>query len=90
MTDGLELARRVLGDIDQSTPEGREAWVEAITQLPAELANKVANNFGDLSRLQRATIVDLMEVDGVDETIATTVKETLERVTENTILDQYS
>ena len=50
----------------------------------------MANNFGDLSRLQRATIRDLMEVDGVDETIAETVKETLERVTENTILDQYS
>jgi hypothetical protein len=31
-----------------------------------------------------------MAVDGVDETTAQSVKETLERVTESTILDQYS
>jgi diadenylate cyclase len=81
-----------LGDVDigdEIAPKGLRL-LRRVHQLPAELANKVANNFGDLSHLQRATIADLMEVDGVDEAIATTVKDTLERVTENTILDQYS
>ena len=43
-----------------------------------------------LARLQRVTIDDLMKVDGVDADTAHTVKDTLERVTESTILDQYS
>ncbi len=61
-----------------------------VHSLPHDLASRIANDFGGLSRLQRATIDDLMGVDGVDAATATTVKETLERVTENTILDQYS
>ena len=61
-----------------------------VNSLPKELASRIANDFGGLARLQRATIVDLMGVEGVDESIATSVKDTLERVTENTILDQYS
>ena len=40
--------------------------------------------------LQRVTVDDLMKVEGVDHDIATTVKDTLDRVAENTILDQYS
>ena len=43
-----------------------------------------------LAKLQRVTIDDLMAVDGVDAATALLVKETLERVTESTILDQYS
>ena len=39
---------------------------------------------------KRVTIQELMNVEGVDEGIAESVKDTLERVTENTILDQYS
>ena len=31
-----------------------------------------------------------MEVDGVDDTTAASIKETLQRVTETAILDQYS
>ena len=36
------------------------------------------------------TVDELMAVDGVDYATAETVKDTLDRVTENTILDQYS
>ena len=31
----------------------------------------------------------MMEVDGVDDNTAASIKETLQRVTETTILDQY-
>ena len=45
---------------------------------------------GGLAKLQRATVADLMAVDDVDELMAISIKDTLERVTESTILDQYS
>ena len=61
-----------------------------VPALSSEQAAKIANHFGELIRLQRATIDDLMVIEGIDQTIAATVKETLARVTENTILDQYS
>jgi hypothetical protein len=35
-------------------------------------------------------VPDLMEVDGVDDDTAASIKETLQRVTEEAILDQYS
>jgi len=61
-----------------------------VNALPSDLAIRIANEFGALARLQRATIDDLMRIDGVDETTAGAVKETIARVTENTILEQYS
>ena len=61
-----------------------------VGSLPAEVAARLADDFGGLARLQRATVKDLLEVDGVDATIATTVRDTLQRVAESTILDQYN
>ncbi|MFT6289886.1 MAG: diadenylate cyclase, partial [Ilumatobacter sp.] len=39
---------------------------------------------------QRATVADLSEVDGIDSNTAAEVRETLTRVTETAILDQYN
>jgi diadenylate cyclase len=61
-----------------------------VSKLPPDLAASIVERFGGLARLQRATVDDLAAVDGVDPEIAEMVKETLERVTENTILGQYS
>lgn len=58
--------------------------------LSAELADEVVEYFGELSALQRATAADLAHVPGVDETLATSIKETLDRRTESAILDQYT
>ena len=88
----MALSTLHLGDIElehEIAPKGLRL-LSRVNSLPNELAARIANDFGGLVRLQRATIDDLMAVDGVDESIAMTVKETLERVTENTILDQYS
>ncbi len=88
----MALATLHIGDADLSdevAPKGLR-MLRRVHTLQPELATRIANRFGGLARLQRATIVDLVEIDDVDETIARTVKETLERVTENTILDQYS
>jgi diadenylate cyclase len=61
-----------------------------VHRLPAEQAAAIADHFGGLAKLQRATVNDLMSVDHVDEIMAMSIKDTLERVTESTILDQYS
>jgi diadenylate cyclase len=86
------LATLHLGDLqldDEIAPKGLRL-LHRVHKLPPELATRIANEFGGLARLQRVTVDDLMRVDGVDETIAETVKDTLDRVAENTILDQYS
>ncbi len=74
---------------DEVAPKGLRL-LHRVHKLPPELASRIANEFGGLARLQRVTIQELMNVEGVDEGIAESVKDTLERVTENTILDQYS
>jgi diadenylate cyclase len=61
-----------------------------VSRLPTSTAIDVADHFGGLAKLQRATVDDLMVVDDVDEATARSIRETLSRVTETTILDQYS
>jgi diadenylate cyclase len=77
-------------DLDQEvTPKGLRL-LHRVNRLSPDLAWAIADHFGGLGKLQRATVDDLMGVDGVDETLANSIKDTLERVTESTILDQYS
>lgn len=80
-----------LGDVeltDEIAPKGLRL-VRRVSSLAPELAIRIANHFGDLARLQRATVSELAAIDGIDELTARQVKETLERITENTILEQY-
>ena len=87
----MALATLHLGDAeldDEIAPRGIRL-LRRVQSLPDDVASRIAHDFGGLARIQRATLSDLMNVDGVDAPMATHVKETLERVTENTILDQY-
>jgi len=92
----LRLAADALSPDGDSTDLSQEAspkglrLLHRVNRLPSETASAVANHFGGLAKLQRATVSDLMSVDGVDEPTARTIRETLSRVTESTILDQYS
>ena len=61
-----------------------------VPRITPQLANAIVDRFGDLSRLQRATAVEIAEVAGIEISLATTVKDTLDRVTESSILDQYA
>jgi diadenylate cyclase len=88
----MALATLHLGDTEldhEIAPKGLRL-LRRVNALNPDLAIRIANDFGGLARLQRATTDDLLGVDGVDEATANSVKETLQRVTENTILDQYS
>ncbi len=92
----LRLAADALYPGGDSTDLGQEAapkglrLLHRVSRLPAETATAIADHFGGLAKLQRATVDDLMSVDGVDEATARAIRETLSRVTESTILDQYS
>jgi diadenylate cyclase len=88
----MAVATMHLGDLglgDEIAPRGLRL-LNRVSTLPSEIAARIAHDFGDLARLQRATRDDLMAVEGVDEAIAATVRDTLQRVAESTILDQYS
>src|SRR5690606_17988000 len=88
----MALSTLHLGDISldaEIAPKGLRL-LHRVHKLPPELAARVANHFGSLARLQRATVSELTDSDGIDTETAQAIKETLARVTENTILDQYS
>ncbi len=92
----LKLAANTLhldGDTQDLTREAAPKGLRLlhrVNRLPQDMAAAIADHFGGLSKLQRATVADLMAVDGVDELTARSIRDTLSRVTESTILDQYS
>jgi len=77
-------------DLDQEVAPKGLRILARVARLQTETATRIANHFGQLAKLQRASLQELMDVDGVDATMARAVKETLERVTEATIYDQYT
>jgi diadenylate cyclase len=77
-------------DLDQEVAPKGLRLLHRVHRLPADQAARIADHFGGLAKLQRATIADLMAVENVDQATAISIKDTLERVTESTILDQYS
>lgn len=79
-----------LDDLDREVAPKGLRLLHRVHRLPPDIALRAANHFGELAKLQRATVDDLTNVDGIDATMAAAIKDTLERVTESTILDQYS
>jgi diadenylate cyclase len=77
-------------DLEQEVAPKGLRLLHRVHRLPAEQAAAIADHFGGLAKLQRATVEDLMAVERVDRELAVSIKDTLERVTESTILDQYS
>lgn len=71
-----------------ASPRGLRLLARVPRMTPG-LAAAVVQRFGELAKLQRATVADLMDVAGIDEGQAIAIKDTLERLTESTILDQY-
>jgi diadenylate cyclase len=77
-------------DLDLSlTPRG-ERLLARVPRLPDHIAERVAAHFGDLSKILRAKVADLAEVEGVGITRAKAIKDALARITESSILDQYA
>src|SRR5215218_6966367 len=77
-------------DLEQEVAPKGLRLLHRVHRLPSAQAAAIADHFGGLAKLQRATVEDLMEVDEVDRELAISIKDNHERVTESTILDQYS
>ena len=66
-------------DLDQEVAPKGLRLLNRVHKLDDDSASRIANHFGGLRRLQRATVRELMAVDGVDDVTATSIKETLAR-----------
>ena len=51
--------------------------------------DRLVERFGSLQKLTRATTADLASVEGVDPSLALSVKDGLDRLAEHTLLDRF-
>ena len=71
-----------------ASPKGLR-MLARVPRMSDQQSTAIADHFGELAKLLRATAEEIAEVDGVSLKEARAVKETLDRLTETTILDQY-
>jgi diadenylate cyclase len=79
-----------VSDLDASLQPKGYRLLSKIPRLPDLIVDHIVDRFDNLSKIMRATIDDLDEVDGVGETRAKAIKEGLSRLAESSILDRYS
>ena len=77
-------------DLDQSLAPRGMRLLARVPRMTDETAIAITNHFGELTKLQRATVADILMVPGVTTVQAQAIKDTLERVVEATIMDQYN
>lgn len=85
----LHLAEAA-NDLDAPVQPKGYRLLSRIPRLPENVIARIVERFGNLSKVMRATIDDLEEVEGVGESRARAVKEGLARLAEASILDRYS
>jgi diadenylate cyclase len=71
-----------------ASPKGLRL-LNRVPRLSPEEARAIVDHFGELAKILRATAEDIAGVPGVGPATASAVKDTLDRLTESTILDQY-
>ncbi|MEN9646074.1 MAG: putative integrity scanning protein DisA [Actinomycetota bacterium] len=71
-----------------ATPKGLRLLAR-VPRLHDHEALAITEHFGELAKLMRASADDLAAVPGISSKTASAVKDTLDRLTESTILDQY-
>jgi diadenylate cyclase len=77
-------------DLDSSLQPRGYRLLSKIPRLPEVIAEHVVERFGQLPKVMRASISDLVEVEGVGEARARAIKDGLSRVAETSILDRYA
>jgi diadenylate cyclase len=77
-------------DLDSSLQPRGYRLLSKIPRLPEVIAEHVVERFGQLPKIMRASISDLVEVEGVGEARARAIKDGLSRVAETSILDRYA
>jgi diadenylate cyclase len=76
-------------DLDQPVQARGYRLLSRIPRMSEALAHNVVERFGSLAIVLRATVADLAEVPGLDETRARVIKDALGRLAETSILEQY-
>src|SRR4029079_1326554 len=77
-------------DLDLGLQPRGYRLLSAIPPIPEPLIDHTVDHFATLSKIMRATIDDLDDVEGVGDTRAKTIKEGLSKLAESSILDRYS
>lgn len=77
-------------DLEASLQPKGYRMLARVPRLPEPVLEHIVERFGSLSKIMRATIDDLDDVEGVGETRARAVKDGLARLTSSSILDRYS
>ena len=77
-------------DLDSSLQPRGFRLLSKIPRLPETIAAHVVERFGTLPKVMRASLSDLVEVEGVGEARARAIKDGLSRVAESSILDRYA
>ncbi len=77
-------------DLDQALAPRGMRLLARVPRLTPEAVKAITKHFGELTKLQRATLADLLDVPDVTRAQAQAIKDTLARVVESTIMDQYN
>jgi diadenylate cyclase len=76
-------------DLDASVEPRGHRLLSKVPRLPEPVVDAIVDHMGSLQKIMRATIPDLVNVEGVGETRARAIKEGLGRLAETSILDRY-
>ena len=91
IADYPTLTQSYAGAADGDAPASPKGlrMLARVPRLSDEQALAIADHFGELAKLLRATADDIANVPGISRKAAHSVKDTLDRLTESTILDQF-
>ncbi|MCC5951792.1 MAG: DNA integrity scanning diadenylate cyclase DisA [Acidimicrobiia bacterium] len=89
VADVLHLPDGAL-DLEASVQPRGYRLLSRVPRLPEQIIDHIVERFGTLSKIMRATIADLDDVEGVGETRARAIKDGLSKLTSSSILDRYS
>jgi len=87
VADVLALPRDV--GLDTAVQARGYRLLHKVPRLPEAVADHVVDRFGSLQKVLRASVPDLVEVDGVGESRARAIKDGLARLAETSILERY-
>jgi diadenylate cyclase len=76
-------------DLDATVEPRGHRLLSKVPRLPDSVIDAIVERFGSLQKIMRATIPDLVDVEGVGENRARAIKEGLARLAETSILDRY-
>ncbi len=76
-------------DLDASVEPRGHRLLSKVPRLPESVIDAIVEQMGSLQKIMRATIPDLVNVEGVGENRARAIKEGLARLAESSILDRY-